>query len=167
MISSHEQYHGKQCKWCEDCWGHKIELVLACHYPEWCRQKETVPYRFYQGSIYSCTFDTRTSPTFCCWSHSRNRTQRILMRNQEALTSPCHWNVLFDPQQCPSDRGSLVVDGKVGLNTLIDVIRDEGHSVKNSHKYESWKDGWWKISHLVETNRECWDSPCPYCEKQF
>jgi hypothetical protein len=26
--------------------------------------------------------------------------------------------------------GSLVVDGKVGLNTLIDVIRDEGHSVK-------------------------------------
>ena len=39
--------------------------------------------------------------------------------------------------------GSLVVDGKAGFTALIDVIRDEGHSVKTLTESGS-KQGMWR-----------------------
>ena len=62
--------------------------------------------------------------------------------------------------------GSLVVDGKTGFTALIDVIRDEGHSVKTLTETDLERMVGEKL-HLAEANRECGDSPCPHCEKQF
>jgi hypothetical protein len=62
--------------------------------------------------------------------------------------------------------GSLVVDGKAGFTALIDVICDEGHSVKTLTETDLERMVGEKF-HLAEANRECGDSPCPHCEKQF
>jgi hypothetical protein len=63
--------------------------------------------------------------------------------------------------------GSLMVNGKARFTMLIDVIHDERHSVKTLTETNLERMVGEKISHLAEGNRECGDSPCPHCEKQF